>query len=283
LAIPAALRHQVTKLLDENQQREVDPVVNYLVLATNGIAYESMLGKLEHYPIPFLSLKAQPGAHFLDIGCSWGRWCVSAARLGYHAYGIDPSLGAVLAAKRVFKQFGLCGQFACGDGRAIPFPNNSFDVVHCYSVLQHFSDADADATWSEIGRVLRPGGIALVQMANAIGVRSLYHLVRRGFRRAAEFDVRYRLPTRLMAFGERHVGPTELIVDCFGGLGLQTADRELYRWPARCALSCSEFLKSMVRILPPMKILADSLFVKSIKRHRLDDDVDATQVTRFPA
>src|SRR5439155_16532053 len=76
----------------------IDPVVSFLVPATNGIAYRHLIGKLTHYPIPNLRLSAGHGALFLDIGCGWGRWSIAAARKGYVPVGLDPSLGAVLAA-----------------------------------------------------------------------------------------------------------------------------------------------------------------------------------------
>ena len=42
-----------------------------------------------------------PRGPLLDIGCSWGRWSLAAARKGYSVVGIDPSLGAVMAARRI--------------------------------------------------------------------------------------------------------------------------------------------------------------------------------------
>lgn len=265
LAIDPPQKQRVRELVESRNPSAVDPAVSYLVMATNGIAYEASLGQLDHYPIPQIPLPPANGAKLLDIGCSWGRWCASATRLGYHTHGIDPSLGAVLAARRMFRQLGLDGEFVCGDGRSLPFPDSAFDVVYSYSVLQHFSDADADAAWAEIGRVLKPNGVALVQMANGLGARSLFHLLRRRFRRPQVFEVRYRLPGQLRRFGTRHVGPAELSVDCFLGLGLQSSDQHLYRGPARAAVRVSESLKRIARFVSPLKLVADSVFVRSHK------------------
>jgi SAM-dependent methyltransferase len=267
LAISASLRNRVRQLVRPRTDLNgtVDPAINFLIMATNGIAYESKRGHLTEYPIPKIPLPPNIGQRLLDLGCSWGRWSASAARLGYEVYGIDPSLGAVLAATRLFRELDLRGRFACGDGRNLPFPDRSFDVVYSYSVLQHLSDEDADAAWSEIGRVLKPSGLALVQMANRFGVRSLYHLARRGFRKARAFEVRYRSPTELKKLGMRHVGPSRLFVDCFGGLGLQMSDRHLYCWPARYAVTISELLKKLARVAPPLTSFADSLFISCIK------------------
>ena len=80
--------------------------------ATNGILYKDAIGKLDHYPIPVLRMPPGAGRRLLDIGCNWGRWSIAAARLGYRPIGIDPSLGAVLAAKRVSEKLGLDVQFS---------------------------------------------------------------------------------------------------------------------------------------------------------------------------
>lgn len=49
------------------------------------------------------------------------------------------------------------------DGRELTFPNDSFDVVFTLSSIEHFGDpADIARSASEIGRVLRPGGYAVI-------------------------------------------------------------------------------------------------------------------------
>jgi uncharacterized protein YbaR (Trm112 family) len=79
----------------------IDPVVAHLVAATNGLMYRDQVGVLARYPIPELRWPDGNGRRLLDVGCSWGRWSMAAARKGYRVVGIDPSLGAVMAARRV--------------------------------------------------------------------------------------------------------------------------------------------------------------------------------------
>jgi SAM-dependent methyltransferase len=159
----------------------IDPIVSFLVGATNGIAYKHLRGRLSDYPIPELRLPTANGKVLLDVGCNWGRWCIAAARLGYVPIGVDPSLGAVLAAKRVAAQLGLYIQLVVGDARFLPFPSDSMDFAFSYSVLQHFARADAISAVKEIGRVLKTGGMSLVQMPTVCGVRCLYHQARGNF------------------------------------------------------------------------------------------------------
>jgi SAM-dependent methyltransferase/uncharacterized protein YbaR (Trm112 family) len=243
----------------------VDPVVAYLIAATNGLMYKHLVGRLEQYPIPALPLPKGGGRRLLDIGCGWGRWSLAASAQGYDVVGIDPSLGAVLAARRVAVQLGRDVRFVVGDARYLPFPSASADVVFSYSVLQHFSREDASAAVGQIGRVLRPGGMTKVQFPTRYGVRCLYHQARRGFRAPSGFEVRYwTWPQLGLLFGAA-VGPSRFEVDGYFGIGLQGGDAR-FMTPARAAvLRASEWLTRASRRVTPLARLADSVFVESIK------------------
>jgi SAM-dependent methyltransferase len=254
------------RLLDRMADDFIDPIVSFLVGATNGIAYKHLRGRLSDYPIPELRLPTANGKVLLDVGCNWGRWCIAAARLGYVPIGVDPSLGAVLAAKRVAAQLGLYIQLVVGDARFLPFPSDSMDFAFSYSVLQHFARADAISAVKEIGRVLKTGGMSLVQMPTVCGVRCLYHQARRKFRDGRGFDVRYwSVPTLRETF-VRHIGQTGVSVDCFFGIGLQASDLRLMPITYKAAIYASEVLRRASTVLPWLRYIADSVYVKSVKR-----------------
>ncbi len=244
----------------------IDPVVNYLVSHTNGLMYKHLVGKLQTYPIPEINLPPGGGKTLLDIGCSWGRWCLAAARKGYRPVGIDPSLGAVLAARRVARQLGVEARFIVGDARYLPFKKKAFDTVYSYSVIQHFCLEDADQAIQEAGRVLATPGFCHIQLANAYGIRSLQHQLKRGFRPAKGFEVRYWTPKRMQKVFSAAVGQSQLDADCFFGLGLQSADANFMpRWK-QWLLKTSEWLKRISHRLRPLVLVADSIFVSGRKR-----------------
>jgi SAM-dependent methyltransferase/uncharacterized protein YbaR (Trm112 family) len=241
----------------------VDPVVAVLISATNGILYRDLIGKVAEFPMPELRLPPGEGRRLLDIGCSWGRWSVAAARKGYRPVGLDPSLGAVLAAKRMCARLGVAADFVVGDARFLPFRRGAFDNVFSYSVVQHFSKADARQTLGEVARVLRTGGECFIQMPNALGVRSFYHQLRRGFRDGRDFEVRYWWPGELVEAFQAAVGPAELSVDCYFGLGLQAADAPLMGPGRRRLIALSEWLRRRAESCAPLRQLADSVYLKA--------------------
>lgn len=243
----------------------IDPFVQGEVPYTSGNLYFSVQNRLERYPIPHLRLPEGNGAAFLDIGCNWGRWCVAAGQLGYRPVGIDPSLRAVLAAKRVCKQLGIEADFVVGDCRFLPFRSAAFDTVFCYSVYQHLSKANAKISIEEAARVLKPGGNSLIQMPNVYGLRQFYNFWRRGFAEGEGFDVRYWKPAEILSVFERLIGPTKLTADCYFGLGLQASDADLFPTHYRALVRTSEALRRLSEKVPTLAKGADSVYLYSSK------------------
>ena len=242
---------------------EIDPFVRNAIGGTNGSLYEHLVGNLKEYPIPRLRLPDGKGKLFLEVGCSWGRWCLAAAASGYCPVGIDPSLKGIRAARRVARQLGVEAAYIVGDSRFLPFHTEAFDQVFSYSVLQHLSKAHARESLREIRRVLRTGGEALVQMPNVFGMRCLYHQIRRGFREAHDFEVRYWRPAELLSAFSTDIGPSEISVDGYFSLNVQPSDLRLLPAKYRAVVHTSEGLRKLSRYLPPLVKVADSLYISS--------------------
>jgi len=268
LSIEAARRGAA---LDEWSYPPGEPGVHRYVQeaigATGGNLYRSLIGRLPRYPIPDIPLEAGEGRTLLDIGCNWGRWTIAAARRGYHAIGIDPGLRAVLAARDVCAQLGVDADFVVGDTRYLPFRAGSMVTAFSYSVIQHFSKADARSAVVEIGRVLAPGGLAVVQMPNRFGVRCLFHQAKRGFREPRAFEVRYWSPGELRRLFETTVGPARLSVDGFFSLNAQPAEADLLPPHYRALVHVSAALARVANRVPPLIRAADSLYVTAVRRH----------------
>jgi SAM-dependent methyltransferase/uncharacterized protein YbaR (Trm112 family) len=246
---------------------EIDPFVQNVIAATNGMLYIRLIGKLTDYPIPYLRLPPGGGKRFLEIGCNWGRWCIAAARMGYRPVGIDPSLKGIRAARQVAQHLGIEAHYVVADGRYLPFANGTFDQVFSYSVLQHLSRENVRLTLQEIARALGSAGGFLVQMPNCFGIRCLYHQARRGFREGNDFDVRYWTPGELASTFRAIFGSAHIFVDGFFSLNPQISDVSLLPWKYRAVVYASEALRKISEILSPLTYVADSLYVKGTGRN----------------
>ena len=245
----------------------IDPVVMVIIAATSGYAYKHLIGNksLTQYPIPEIRLPFGNGQSLLDIGCNWGRWSIAATQKGYRTVGVDPQLGAVMAARRVARAMSLDIRFICADGRYLPFANESFDRVFSYSVLQHLSKADTKKVLKEVARSLTTGGEALIQMANTYGIRSIQHQAKRKFSEPKDFDVRYYKPKELKKLFQETIGITELSTDCYFGLGWQKSDYKYMPLKYKTILMTSEILRKISDFITPMKAVADSLYCRAHK------------------
>lgn len=237
----------------------IDEHVRRSIVKTHGNLYRGV--ELTRYPIPPFPLSAGEGRTLLDLGCNWGRWTLAAARTGFRATGLDPARKAVEAARRVAAQLGVEAEYVVGDARDLPFPDESFDVVFSYSVLQHLAKADVRTVIAGIRRVLRPGGVVWVEMPNAHGPLNLARQLRRGFAAGSGQDVRYWTPTELReAFGV--LGPVELAADGFLTINPQPSDIDLLPRRSRAVVRVSEALRRTSERLPFLVGVADSLVVR---------------------
>lgn len=275
--IPDTLRQVAEYQTDEPKQKRanckngVDEYVQIEIPHTSGTLYFSLVNKLTRYPIPDLRLMEGHGKRFLDIGCNWGRWSIAAARKGYKPVGIDPSLDACLAARRVAKQLCADADFVVGDARFLPFAADSFDVAFSCLVLQCFSKPNAKLAFAEIARAIKKDGKVFVQMPNKYGIRSLFQQWRRGFTEGEDFDVRYWTPSELIETFEAKFGKTEMTTDCFFGLGIQRSDADLLPLRYKIIVHSSEVLRKISNVIKPLTKVADSVYLESVNQKRVED------------
>lgn len=103
----------------------------------------------------------------LDVGCGVGEALYGLA-LGHGAFGIGIDVSVL--GPRIAREFYTTHlptariAFMRGKGEALPFPAESFDVVNCALALPYMHNATA---FSEVARVLRPGGVYLVKIHHA--------------------------------------------------------------------------------------------------------------------
>ncbi|MEM4217780.1 MAG: methyltransferase domain-containing protein [Candidatus Methanomethylicaceae archaeon] len=244
----------------------IDPFVQKEIVGTCGHMYRPLQGRLTRYPIPEdLPLEGGGGKTFLDIGANWGRWAIAAAKKGYKAAGLDPSLEAVMALQRVSHQCGYPVFPIVGEARFLPFRKGAVDVAFSYSVFQHFDKQVARQAIAEASRVCRTKGIVLVQMPNKYGIRQSINLIKQKLVRDSNpFRVRYWSPSELRKTFEQLVGPAEIFVDGFFSLNPRPSDVDLLPWHYATLVRFSTFLRGLSAKMRWLRFIADSLWIKSL-------------------
>jgi ubiquinone/menaquinone biosynthesis C-methylase UbiE len=124
-----------------------------------------------------------PGMSILDVGCGRGEILRHCARLGANAYGIDYAEVAVRMSQRVIRSFDseMRAKTAVmqADAKRLPFPDEAFDRVLMFDVVEHLHPWELHAAMLEVHRVLKPDGRFIVHTApNVWYDRYAYPLVR---------------------------------------------------------------------------------------------------------
>lgn len=100
----------------------------------------------------------------LDVGSGGGFLAEVFARMDCRVTGIDLSEESARAADVHAKSNGLKIRYQAGAGTALPYADDSFDVVACCDVLEHIPDWEQAI--AEFARVLKPGGLFLFDTIN---------------------------------------------------------------------------------------------------------------------
>lgn len=103
--------------------------------------------------------KIRQGGRLLDVGCGEGTFLKLAKRNGWHISGTELSAYAVKYATDV-----LGADIFCGEIEDAGYPENSFDIVTMWHVLEHVRDPNQYL--NEIRRVLRPDGLLVIAVPN---------------------------------------------------------------------------------------------------------------------
>jgi SAM-dependent methyltransferase len=112
---------------------------------------------------PFWETANLNGAVVLDYGCGDGQFSIILAGRGARVIGIDISPKLIEQARATAAMIGRNGnspEFVVGDAHHTPLRDAMFDYVVGNGILHHL---DLDKAFTEIARVLKPGGKAVFQ------------------------------------------------------------------------------------------------------------------------
>jgi len=100
----------------------------------------------------------------LDLGCARGRFVKALSAFGAQVIGVDRSWELL----RTAPDNAGGSPFVLSTATRLPFADSIYDGVVCIEVIEHIPDLEA--ALSEIARVLKPGGRAIIIDKNPVGV-----------------------------------------------------------------------------------------------------------------
>lgn len=117
----------------------------------------------------YLLNSLKPDMHILDVGCGPGSITTDLATKvpQGRVIGLEPTAepfeeARKLAAARKVDNI----SFEVGDARRLPFPDQTFDIVHTHQVLQYLNADDRIQAIREMRRVTKSGGLVAIREAD---------------------------------------------------------------------------------------------------------------------
>ena len=161
----------------------------------------------------------------LDVGCGVGHW---GQRLMRHLsgtttlYGVDAEEAWVEGARERATSLGLGDRavFKVGTAEALPWPDDSLDMVTCQTLLIHVPDLQSAV--QEMVRVLRPGGLFLVAEPNNFGSTAAGHVANPllPWAEVSELlELEYHCTQGKLAVGEGHQSAGHLVLAALRACG----------------------------------------------------------------
>ena len=126
------------------------------ILGEKPIPYQALSGRLK-YSCEFVGEHHLKDKVILNIGCGFGwfeLFCTNRNAQAIHAIEVDSE--SLASAQKNLQDPRII--FSVANGLALPMADQTFDTIVCWEVLEHLPRASEKQFFSEIFRVLKPGG-----------------------------------------------------------------------------------------------------------------------------
>ena len=99
------------------------------------------------------------GDKILEVGFGSGLTFPNLASLYHQIYGLEKNDPLIIAKiESYFQKRNINTNLTCGDLLNMPYEENEFDTVLIISVLEHLQPYEQPRAFSELHRIIRPGG-----------------------------------------------------------------------------------------------------------------------------
>jgi ubiquinone/menaquinone biosynthesis C-methylase UbiE/uncharacterized protein YbaR (Trm112 family) len=258
--------------------------VQQQIAATNGVHYIDRIGKLSTYPVYELPVPRVNNGLMLDIGNGWGRWLVAGANKGYTPIGIDIRLEFCLTARETLKRMGKKGYSLVADLKELPFQADIFDLVWSFSVIQHTHKDRLLSCLEHIYRILRKDGYAYLEFPNKKGIRNRFGPVKTYEAEKNDYNswcVRYYTPEEYRDLFTRIFSNYAYTCHSFLGIGILKEDLKYVSAKNKVISGASLLGTALTKIIPPLKYISDSLYIKATKTTEGDETGARQRLEQF--
>lgn len=132
-------------------------------------------GSYDRWSIAAMELSRNPETgRILDIGAWNGIFCGALTKLGFQVAALDWHR---YANESLWQRLGVEWHRCQIEADPIPFPDSSFMGVYMGQILEHFTYSPRKPM-AEIRRVLKPGGLLVVDVPNVGELHNYYRLLR---------------------------------------------------------------------------------------------------------
>lgn len=160
---------------------------------------QSLLGQTDIYLVDqIMKGRYQSGDSILDAGCGGGRNLHWFLQNDFLINGIDSSEVAIENLKKQFPE--LANSFRVASLEHTPFSDDYFHHIICSAVLHFAENTDHfNAMFTELVRILKPGGTLFIRMTSDIGIEEKVRLIADGVYGIPDGSTRFLLTRKMLA------------------------------------------------------------------------------------
>ena len=143
--------------------------------ALDPVSSDYFFGSCDRWSVAIAELSRSPEkGRVLDIGAHEGFFCEALVKLGYASFAIDLKSHVD---ESIWTKLGVEWRQCHIEAEPIPFPNDYFTGVYMGQLLEHFTYSPRKP-FQEIRRILKPGGLLVVDVPNVGEWHNYYRLLR---------------------------------------------------------------------------------------------------------